>query len=87
MYKVVYTESAIKALSKLDRQTLRVIKNWVTKHLIDCDDPRASGKQLKGNLAGIWRYRVGKYRIFATIDDFNVTIEIFDVGHRREVYK
>ena len=59
MYKVEFSESALKALKKLDKQTARVIKNWVIKHLVDCDDPRVHGKALKGNLAGIWRYRVG----------------------------
>ncbi len=87
MFKVQFTESAIKQLEKLDKQTLRVIKNWVIKKLVDCDDPRIHGKALKGNLAGIWRYRVGDYRLFAKIHDEIVTVEIFDLGHRREVYK
>ena len=29
MYKVEFTESAVKQLKKLDKQTVRVIKNWV----------------------------------------------------------
>lgn len=87
MYKVEFTESAVKQLKKLDKQTVRVIKNWVMKNLVDTTDPRASGKALKGNLKGIWRYRVGDYRLFATIEDNIVTICIFEIGHRREVYK
>jgi len=55
--------------------------------IVDCDDPRVHGKPLKGKLAGIWRYRVGDYRIFADIHDEILTIEIFEMGHRREVYK
>ncbi|MFR5263661.1 MAG: type II toxin-antitoxin system RelE family toxin [Christensenellales bacterium] len=63
------------------------IKNWVVKNLVDCDDPRVHGKALKGNLAGIWRYRVGDYRLFADIHDNVVTIEIFEIAHRSKIYK
>jgi mRNA interferase RelE/StbE len=31
MYKVEFSESAIKQLNKLDKQTSRIIKNWVIK--------------------------------------------------------
>jgi mRNA interferase RelE/StbE len=55
MYKVEFTESAIKQLKKLDKQTVRVIKNWVIKNLVDTIDPRLHGKALTGNLKGIWR--------------------------------
>lgn len=87
MYKVEFSESALKSLKKLDKYTVRVIKNWVVKNLVDCDDPRVHGKALKGTLSGIWRYRVGDYRLFADIHDKVVTIEIFEVAHRSKIYK
>lgn len=83
MYKVEFTASAVKQLSKLDSQTARVIKNWVIKNLVDCEDPKQHGKALKG----IWRYRVGDYRLFATIDEKIIKVIIFEIGHRKEVYK
>ena len=86
-YSVRFSESALKELKKLDRQSARVIKNWVVKNLVDCTDPRSCGKALAGNLKGIWRYRVGDYRLFADIQDGIVTIFIFEVAHRREIYK
>lgn len=87
MYNVEFSESALKSLKKLDKYTIRVIKNWVVKNLVDCDDTRVHGKALKGNLAGIWRYRVGDYRLFADIHDNVVTIEIFEIAHRSKIYK
>ena len=87
MYRVEFSESALKELKKLDKHTARVIKNWVVKNLVDCDDPRVQGKALKGNLTGIWRYRVGDYRLFADIHDNTVTVEIFEVEHRSKIYK
>lgn len=76
MYKVEFTESAVKQLKKLDKQTVRVIKNWVIKNLVNTPDPRLHGKALKGNLKGIWRYRVGDYRLFASIEEEIITISI-----------
>ena len=86
MYKVEFSESAIKQLKKLDKQTSRIIKNWVIKNLVDCDDPRVHGKPLKGKLAGIWRYRVGDYRILAEIQDNRLVLILIDVGHRKDIY-
>ena len=81
-YRVRFSESAVRELKKLDRQTVRVIKNWVVKNLVDTEDPRLHGKALTGTLKGIWRYRVGDYRLFADIKDDIVTIFIFEVAHR-----
>lgn len=86
MYKVEFSESAVKQLKKLDKQTIRVTKNWVIKNLVNTTDPWLHGKALKGNLKGIWRYRVGDYRLFATIKEDIITIYIFEIGHRREIY-
>ncbi len=87
MYKVVYSERFVKELKKLNQQTARVIKNWITKNLVDTADPRLYGKPLRGNLAGVWRYRVGDYRIFAEIRDNELIIFLFEVGNRRDIYK
>lgn len=82
MYKVQFTESAIKQLKKLDKQTTKVIKN-----LVHALDSLQHGKSLKGNLSGIWRYRVGEYRMFATIKNEVNVIKIFEIVHRRSIYK
>jgi len=34
-------------------------------NLENTNDPRISGKSIKGNLKDYWRYRVGNYRIIA----------------------
>ena len=87
MYEVIFTDSALKELTKLDKPVVRVIKNWVVKNLVDCVDPRIHGKPLKGNLKGVWRYRVGDYRLFADIRDDKLVIFLFEVAHRKEIYK
>jgi mRNA interferase RelE/StbE len=65
-----------------------MVRSWIRKHLVDCDNPRTvpGSEILKGTLNG-WRYRVGTYRILAIIEDAELTIVIFKVGNRREVYQ
>ena len=86
MYKVEYTDKAIKQLSKLDKYTAKMLYKWIDKNLIDCQNPRQYGKSLTGNRSGEWRYRVGDYRIIADIQDDKVVILVLEVGHRREIY-
>ncbi len=87
LYKVVYDKKAIKSLSKLDKAQQKMIISWIEKNLVDTDNPKQHGKALKGNLKEYWRYRVGEYRILADINDDEIKIIIFNVGHRLEIYE
>lgn len=57
---------------------IKFIKNWMEGNLIDCQDPRFYGKTLTGNFKGIWRYRIGAYRLLAKIDDDKLIIFCVD---------
>ncbi|MHB1462217.1 MAG: type II toxin-antitoxin system RelE family toxin [Armatimonadota bacterium] len=37
-------------------------------------------------MSGLWRYRVGDYRILCRIEDDKVVVLVLDVGHRRNIY-
>lgn len=87
LYYVEYSQSARKALRKLDKQTARIIKYWIEKNLINTDNPRIHGKELKDNLKELWRYRVGDYRLIAEIKDRELLIFMVEIGHRREIYE
>lgn len=86
-YNVKFSEKALKELAKLDKPISRLIINWVIKNLEYTDNPRQHGKALTGNLKGIWRYRVGDYRLFAEINDDEIFIFIFEIAHRSKIYK
>ena len=86
-YKVEYTPAAVKQLRKLDGSTRKLIRAWIEKNLVDCEDPRAHGKGLSGDKSGQWRYRIGDYRLLANIQDDRIVIQVFKVGHRRFIYK
>lgn len=86
-FKVEYTPGAIKQLKKLDGTTKRLVRAWIEKNLVGCDNPRAHGKALSGDRSGQWRYCIGDYRLLAIILDDRIVIQIFKVGHRRFVYR
>ena len=39
------------------------------------------------NLAGLWRYRIGDYRLICRIEEHRLVVLVLKVGHRREVYE
>ena len=86
IYEISTTEKFDKAFKKLDRQTQRIIKAWIEKNLINCENPRIHGKALTSNRSGQWRYRVGDYRILAEIQDDKLVLIFIDVGHRKDIY-
>ena len=71
---------------KLDHYTKRMIKSWIIKNLQGCEDPRLHGKALTGDKKGLWRYRIGDYRLICSIQDDKLIILALSVGHRREIY-
>ncbi|MCQ8128306.1 type II toxin-antitoxin system RelE family toxin [Methylomonas rivi] len=84
-YKIEFTPKAAKQFSKLDQATKKRIKE-VLLRIEALEDPRAVGKNLQGELAGLWRYRAGNYRILTRIIDDKLVILVVTVGHRREIY-
>lgn len=86
-YKVNFTRKAEKQFDKLDKSVRKQISTWIEKNLWNTTNPRQHGKGLVGDRSGQWRYRVGNYRLLATIKDDIVTIEVFQIEHRSTVYK
>lgn len=85
-YTVETTARFDKEFKRLDRYTQRMIKAWIEKHLIACENPRIHGKALTANRRGQWRYRIGDYRLICLIQDEELIILALSVGHRRDIY-
>lgn len=85
-WRIDFTRNADKAMRKLDRPTAGRVLDEL-EEIAKLDDPRSRGKALTGNLAGLWRYRVGDYRVVCDIEDGVLVILVVDVAHRREVYR
>ena len=86
-FRVETTARFDREFKKLDRYTQKMIKAWIEKNLVDCEDPRTHGKGLTANRSGQWRYRIGDYRLICAIEDERLVILALSVGHRSDVYK
>ena len=63
-----------------------MMKSWIEKNLVGCENPRIHGKGLTANRSGQWRYRIGDYRLICQIQDERLVILALTIGHRREIY-
>ena len=82
---IEWDNKAEKELNKLPRpiqyQVLKYLRERTT------ENPRRFGKALSYDKAGLWRYRVGDYRIVCTIEDHHLVILVLSVAHRKNVYR
>jgi mRNA interferase RelE/StbE len=75
-------------MRKLDPDVRSRIAAFIYDRLATDENPRRIGEALSGaRFRGLWKYRVGDYRIVARIEDAQVLIVVIEVGHRREVYR
>lgn len=81
-----FDERALKDLRKLGPEAQRGILAYLDERIAGAEDPRSFGKALKADLTGLWRYRVGNYRILCQILDGQLLVLVVAVGHRRNVY-
>ncbi len=82
-YKILIKPSAAKEIEDIPKKDrLRIIKRIKTLG----NDPRPQGcEKLSGR--ELYRIRQGKYRIVYSISDFELTIIVVKVDHRRDVYR
>jgi mRNA interferase RelE/StbE len=85
-WRVEFDRDAAKELRKLGDPARRTILRYLRERIATADDPRRFGKPLVGELAGLWRYRVGDYRLIVTVEDDRLIVLVLRVAHRREVY-
>ncbi|WP_104178708.1 type II toxin-antitoxin system RelE/ParE family toxin [Cryobacterium sp. Y50] len=84
-WTIEFDRDALRTLKKLDKSVASTIADYLDD-VAALDDPRARGKGLTGHLAGLWRYRVGDYRILCDLHDQELVIVAVDLGHRSKIY-
>jgi mRNA interferase RelE/StbE len=88
VWTIKFDEGAKKDLAKLDKQIAKRITTFLADRIASLDDPRSIGEALKGSKLGdFWKYRVGDYRIVASIEDGALRVLVVKIGNRREVYR
>ena len=68
--KVVLTETFKKQLKKLDAAISKRVLDYLEQIEL-LDNPRSRGKALTSNLSGLWRYRIGGYRIMSAFEIYD----------------
>jgi len=86
-WKVEIADVAESQLMRLDTPVRNRILNYLHDRIEGCKNPRHFGEPLKANKAGLWRYRVGDFRVICEIQDKRLVVLAIAIGHRREVYK
>ena len=86
-YNVELSDRFKREFRKLDKYTQKIIRAWIDKNLVNCENPGNHGKGLTANRSGQWRYRIGDYRLICSIEDERLVILALTVGHRSEIYK
>ncbi len=86
-WTIDYTQTALNQLRKLDKPSARRILDFMEERVALREDPRSTGKALTGPLGGLWRYRVGDFRVICEIQDGALRVLVVELGNRREVYR
>lgn len=84
-YRVEYLPEASDELASLDKAVAqRILKKlkWLAKNFEDL-----APEPLSGELKGLFKLRVGSYRVFYSVNRGERIITVHLLGHRREIYK
>ncbi len=83
MYTVRFTDEAKKQFDKLDRRYHSAVAKALNRI---SQDPKL-GEPLQRELKGYWKLRFSRYRIIYKINNKKLLIIVFDIDHRKEVYR
>lgn len=87
VYRVEFSKTAKKQLAKLDKPVAKRIIEWLRERVDGCDNPKLWGASLVGEFSGLWKYRVGTFRLICEIRDGELIVLVIELGHRGEIYK
>jgi mRNA interferase RelE/StbE len=85
LYKIEFLPAAREFYQRLYYSDKRHFDRIQAALFFLSEDP-FQGKALKHDFKGKYSFRVGGYRIIYTIMREAITVYIFDIGHRRNIY-
>ncbi|MBU2610107.1 MAG: type II toxin-antitoxin system RelE/ParE family toxin [Chloroflexi bacterium] len=85
VYCIRILQKATRELERLDKPIARRIAERITWLAANLDDIRP--EPFKGNLAGLYKLRIGDHRVVYEILYDEKMIVIHQVGHRSEIYR
>lgn len=87
IWRVEISRTAEKQIQELNRDAQEAIVRFLRERVLAAENPRQLGKPLHGDEGGLWRYRVGDYRLICDIQFERITVLVLRVGHRKDVYR
>lgn len=84
VYRIEFAQAASRALKRLDERARRRILAVVAAL---ADQPRPPGTEMPSSSEGLFRIRIGSYRVIYVIEDDRLLVLVGLVGHRREIYR
>ncbi len=86
-WKVEFDPRADKDLDRIDSQIAKRILKYLYERIATDEDPRRFGDPLRRDLVGLWKYRVGGYRVICDIQDQVLIVLVIRIGDGKNVYK
>ena len=86
-WAVELAESAADALDKMDTTARNRIRRFLRERLQGTDNPRRWGAALSGRYAGLWKYRLGDYRLVCQLQDARLVVLVVKVARRDKAYQ
>ena len=83
-WTVEFTKAASKQVLALDTQIQIRIRDAIRDKLLK--NPEIHLESLVGDKLGLYKFRVGDYRILCSKDKNRLIITVVKIAHRREVY-
>ena len=84
MYRVVLTKQAERSFNHLMKSQPNIGRRVAQALDIISGDP-SEGVPLRGDLKGLYKYRVGIYRIIYEIVRSKLIVTVIDIGHRKDI--
>ena len=81
-YRLVYTERAVRDISKLDSLTKERIRKALEKY---SETPLDYALKMADPALGNYRFRIGEYRIIFDIEGNDIVV--LRAGHRKDIYR
>ncbi len=85
-WEIEFDSAADRDLSKIDSHHKRRILLYLRNKIATDGDPCRFGDPLSRNLKGLWKYRIGNYRVICEIQEKKVVVLVLRIGHRSKIY-
>jgi len=86
-WTIEITRTPEKQIKKHDRGAQTFITRFLRERVQPSNNPRQWGKPLHGDKGGLWRYRIGDYRLICDIQDEKITVLVLRIGYRKDIYR